>query len=289
MRHRALVVAGGGAMSFGRRHVAIDESKSWVFNRMVDAYAARPPYPEALLDALHAAVRGAQRVLDVGAGLGHVAIPLASRGLTVSAVEPAEAMLERLVARANREGVALSGVHAKAEALPWPSASFDLVVVADALHFIDVELAARELDRVLAPGAALAVVTSSLDATPFMSKVRTIIDEATPRRPRLVKPLMRQLFRLTRVRPESERVFRDAKPVSSAELDAILRSISFIGPAMNAERSLRFRERIMALSEEPVWARRLELYLGRASLRRRPSSSAQGFNLPVPRAAQSAK
>jgi SAM-dependent methyltransferase len=256
-------------MSFGRRQVSVADTASWVFNRMVGAYSARPAYPLALIEALELAARGQRRVLDLGAGLGHVALPMAARGLSVTAVEPARLMLDRLSELASREHLSVRTLHAKAEALPVPNAAFDLTVVADALHFLDVELVADEIDRVLAPAGALVVLTVAYDDTPFMRSVRALVDSAAVRRPRNVSAAIQQLFRLTRTRPEAERVFVDATAVDAERLEQILQSISFVGPAMNAERFAAFRKRIRELPYERVWARRLTLHVARASARRR--------------------
>ena len=51
------------------------------------------------------------------------------------------------------------------------------------------------------------------------------------------------------------------RPLMAASKD--LRSISFIGPAMNPERFAAFHEKIRALPERPVWARRFTLHAGR--------------------------
>ena len=57
-------------------------------------------------------------------------------------------------------------------------------------------------------------------------------------------------------------MFRDETPVGPEALEAILRSISFIGPAMNPERFAAFRARIHALPDKPVWARSFTLHAG---------------------------
>lgn len=250
-------------MSLGRRKSRLDDASAWVFNRVVAEYAARPAYPTALIDALEElAVRArAPRVLDLGAGIGHVALPLLERGLEVIAVEPALGMLEALRARAAR-APGLTTLHAQAEALPLPSGSVDLVVIADAVHFLDKELVALEVSRVLAKDGALAMVVSELDDTPFMRGVRTIMEESAPRRPREVKGAITQIGTVSRIKL-GERHFHDQTPVDPATLERILGSISFIGPAMNPERTERFRARIHAVPGPPVWARHFTLHSGR--------------------------
>lgn len=48
----------------------------------------------------------AGKVLDIGAGTGRIAVPLAQRGRTITAVEPSSGMLQQLNAKAIRAGVA---------------------------------------------------------------------------------------------------------------------------------------------------------------------------------------
>ena len=251
-------------VSLGRRKVRLEDPSRWVFNRMADVYDARPPYPVALVDALAALARmpGA-RVADLGAGIGHLALPLAARGYDVTAVEPAADMLERLRAEARTRGLALRAVHGAAEALSAPAASIDLVVVADALHFMDAQLTAEEIARVLRRGGALAVVTAALADTPYMRAVRAIIDEAVPRRPRVVSRQLVQVSATTETRLTETRVYHDETPLDRVTLERILRSISFIGPAMHEGRFGAFRARIHALPGRPVWARTLTLHAGR--------------------------
>jgi ubiquinone/menaquinone biosynthesis C-methylase UbiE len=250
-------------MSLGRRKIRVDDQSDWVFNRVADEYSARPAYPEPLIDALAAlATTSGGRTLDLGAGIGHVALPLAARGLDVTAVEPAEQMLERLRAGARERGVELTAIRAAAEALPLATGSIGLVIVADALHFLDKELAGAEIARVLAPRGALALVTSEFGDTPFMRGVVAIMEEAAPRRPRAVAPAIAQVAATARVRLTSQR-FLDETRVDAVTLERILGSISFIGPAMNAERARSFRALIHALTDTPAWARSFTLHSGR--------------------------
>jgi SAM-dependent methyltransferase len=250
-------------MSVGRRKVRLEESSGWIFNRMSDAYKARPAYPATLVAKVADLARSAGgRIADVGAGIGHFALPLAELGLDVLAIDPARAMLEELERSADERALTLRTLHAAAENLPVESASVSLALIADALHFMDKELVADELRRVLRPRAGLAIVTSEFAPTPFMRAVTSVMEEAAPRRPRAVGDSIVQLGKLLDLCLEPPLVFRDETPVSPETLEAILRSISFIGPAMNPERFAAFRARVHALSDAPIWARSFTLHAG---------------------------
>jgi len=255
-------------MSLGRRKVRLEDASRWVFNKMADVYDARPPYPAALVDALAALAPPGGHVADLGAGTGHLALPLAARGLEVTAVEPAASMLDRLRGGAAARGLAVRAEHATAEATPLPARSIDLVVVADALHFIDAQLVGEEIARVLRRGGALAIVTSTFADTPYMRAVRAVIDDAVPRRPRALTRQLVHVASQAEAPLDDERVFQDDTPVDRETLERILRSISFIGPAMHEGRFAAFRRRVHALPGPAVWSRTFTLRAGRRPRRR---------------------
>jgi SAM-dependent methyltransferase len=249
-------------LSLGRRKVRLEDASRWVFNRMAHVYDARPPYPAALVDAIAGLAPPRGRVADLGAGTGHLALPLAARGLDVTAVEPAGEMLDRLRASAAGRGLRVRAEHATAEATPIAARSIDLVVVADALHFIDAQLVAEEIGRVLRRGGALAVVTATLGETPYMRALRAVIDDAVPRRPRALGPQLVHVSAQAEVPFTDERVFHDETAVDRETLELILRSISFIGPAMHEGRFAAFRRRVHALPGPALWARTFTLRSG---------------------------
>lgn len=250
-------------MGLGRRKIRLENEAAWVFNRMADVYDARPPYPSPLIDALAELSQGTgPRIADVAAGTGHVALPLSARGFDVTAIEPARAMLDRLEAVARERALPLRAVHGVAEALPLADQSVDLVVVADALHFLDAERTACEIRRVLVPQGALAIVTCELADTPFMRALVDIMHESAPRRPRELTHTLAQVSAVAQTPLTHTQHFHDETKVDPDTLERILRSISFIGPAMNAARFADFCARVHALPEAPVWARRFTLRSG---------------------------
>jgi SAM-dependent methyltransferase len=124
------------------------------FARSVEAYErARPEYPpEAiawLADELD--LRAGRTVIDLAAGSGKLTRPLAALGCEVIAIEPVAEMRAAIGPTAR----ALDGT---AEAMPLPEDSADAVTVGQAFHWFDGPKALAEIERVLRPGGALALV-----------------------------------------------------------------------------------------------------------------------------------
>ncbi|AEB12932.1 class I SAM-dependent methyltransferase [Marinithermus hydrothermalis] len=93
-----------------------------------------------------------RRVLDAGCGAGFNTVWLARAGAEAYGVDFSEAQLAYALRLAFTQGARAEFVLARLEALPYPDASFDLVVSTFALHYVpDLEAAFREARRVLKP------------------------------------------------------------------------------------------------------------------------------------------
>jgi SAM-dependent methyltransferase len=117
----------------------------------------RPSYPAEAIDWL--LPPGAQRVLDLGAGTGKLTRQLRERGLEVVAVEPSDGMREQLT-RSVRDVPVLAG---SAEKIPLEDGSVDVVLVAQAWHWVDPGRAVPEVARVLAGGGELGLLWNDRD------------------------------------------------------------------------------------------------------------------------------
>jgi SAM-dependent methyltransferase len=242
-----------------RRDVSIHDGDRWIFNRLAADYRARPGYPAALVERLVALAGGAaRRAADLGAGTGLLALPLARAGLHVAAAEPARAMLDLLVAEA--PGLPIAPIHAAAEATGLPAGGFDLVVLADALQWVEVGRGAREAARLLAPGGVLAVVDPRPAPTPFMAALGERLAEANFKARPGPLPLERFFREAGAGTPALER-FEDAVAFDDARLDAVLRSLSFVGPAIgpDALAALLADARALAVTHGATWTRTISL------------------------------
>jgi SAM-dependent methyltransferase len=111
-------------------------------------------------------------VLELGAGTGKLTAPLCALGHDVIASEPHEDMLDEL----RRAAPAARAVLARAEDIPLPSSSVDVVIAGQAYHWFDHDRALPEIARVLRPGGVVALVWNVGDTrVPWVKKVFAMV------------------------------------------------------------------------------------------------------------------
>jgi ubiquinone/menaquinone biosynthesis C-methylase UbiE len=101
-------------------------------------------------------VRSGQKVLDVATGSGNTAISAARRFCETTGIDYVPDLIEQAKQRAAAEGLDVAFEVGDAENLPYPDASFDVVVSTVGVMFTpDQEKAAQELLRVCNPGGKI--------------------------------------------------------------------------------------------------------------------------------------
>ena len=145
------------------------------FGAVADSYeAARPGYPDDAAAWLIGGVSGfsgePRSVLELGAGTGRLTQRLTSQRLVTT--DPSHEMLTRLRDRMPHARALV----ARAEQIPMPSRTFDVIVAAQAFHWFDHPTALPEIARVLRPDGHLALVWNIPDeSTPCVRKLQRIV------------------------------------------------------------------------------------------------------------------
>ena len=125
------------------------------FSRRAAEYAQyRPLYPASLFDYLAQCCRQRQAAWDCACGSGQATLALAERFETVIATDASQ---QQVAAATPHHNVTYRV--APAERSDIESASLDLVAVAQALHWFDLDAFYREVQRVLKPSGVLAAWT----------------------------------------------------------------------------------------------------------------------------------
>lgn len=169
--------------------------------------AVNPPrfeyFRSVLVDRLHLDPQQL-RLLDVGCGGGLLSEPFAALGCQVSGVDRSLPTLEAARTHAAQSRLAIDYREASAEALPFDSASFDVVSCCDVLeHVDDLDKVVQEIARVLKPGGVFLFDTIN----------RTL-------RSKLIAIKLAQDWPLTRLMPRDVHVWE--KFIRPDELTALL-------------------------------------------------------------------
>ncbi|MDX1444258.1 MAG: class I SAM-dependent methyltransferase [Gammaproteobacteria bacterium] len=123
------------------------------FSAQSSQYAsARPSYPPELFDWLAGQVANHQHAWDAATGNGQAAHELVRHFSRVTATDASPQQLEK--AKAHQR---IQFLCARSENSPLDSQSVDMITVAQAVHWFDMDAFNAEVERVLKPGGVVAV------------------------------------------------------------------------------------------------------------------------------------
>ena len=122
-----------------------------------DYSAWRPNYPDRFFDLLKAFGVGlpGQRILDLGTGVGFLALRFAQAGALSTGVDIAHEQIQEARRRADSLGVAAEFSVATAEETGLPTGAFDVVTASQSWLYFDSARVIAEVKRLLAPEGLL--------------------------------------------------------------------------------------------------------------------------------------
>ncbi len=124
------------------------------FSTQAGQYAKfRPAYPQDMIDFIVAQVTNKDSALDVATGNGQVAVQLAAYFKQVEATDISKKQLENAVKAVN-----ITYSEQPAEKTNFNKAQFDLITVAQAIHWFDFDAFYTEVRRILKPQGVFAVM-----------------------------------------------------------------------------------------------------------------------------------
>lgn len=131
---------------------------------IVEAYLTHRPFPPEITARIvaDAPVTTASRVLDLAGGPGDFAVQLAAKAGAVALMELSRGFLDAAQRRAVAAGQTLELLHESCNRLVFRDDSFDVITVAQALHWLDDVMVCRGVGRVLRPGGSFFVVHGAM-------------------------------------------------------------------------------------------------------------------------------
>lgn len=151
----------------------------WDYTTLADAYLKRPDYADAAIDAM-LSIAGADKnykLCDVGAGVAHLTLMLAARGLDVIAVEPNDAMRANGIKRTQKLGN-VRWYEGTGEATGQAVQAFDMVTFGSSFNVCDRQQALHETARILKPRGWFACMWNHRQLEdPIQAQIEAIIKE----------------------------------------------------------------------------------------------------------------
>lgn len=146
------------------------------FTGKAEAYAiGRPGYPKAAIEYICSLVSKDAVIADIGAGTGKFTVTLAERGYSVYAVEPNADMRRQLaITLAPYSNVKIMDGTAEATALP--DNTVDILTVAHALHWFNLDAFRAECNRIVKPGGVVIAIYNHVPGREMTDFCKQTID-----------------------------------------------------------------------------------------------------------------
>ena len=151
------------------------------FDLIAEQYdAVRPYYPDALIhDVIQASsLKQDDPILEIGSGSGHATLPFAQLGYPVTCIEPGASLL-RIAQHKLKAYPQVRYVNTTFEQWPVQANSYQLIISAQAFHWIDPSIGYAKSASSLKDGGYIALFWSMIahDNTPLLQKINNLYKE----------------------------------------------------------------------------------------------------------------
>jgi len=154
---------------------------SWDYTELATHYDKRADYSSDAITNLLKVIgcTPSKLVADIGAGTGKLTKELLKHGLTVSSVEPNDAM--RTIGIQHTQGKSVTWSVGIGEATGLPTANFYAVFFGSSFNVVDQRLALSEISRILVPNGWFACMWNHRDLDdPIQQHIESIIKSSIP-------------------------------------------------------------------------------------------------------------
>lgn len=156
----------------------------WNYSELAKPYLQRPAYStdalESLFKSMFLSTSSIIRVCDIGAGIGHLTIPLLDRGFRVDAVEPNNEMRDLGKKRTQNYDTVLWS-EATGEFTQKSDVYYDVVTFGSSFNVTDRRLALNEAARILKPEGWFVCMWNHRDLNDSLQQdIEKIIKDAIP-------------------------------------------------------------------------------------------------------------
>jgi ubiquinone/menaquinone biosynthesis C-methylase UbiE len=144
-----------------------------LFSKQATTYSRfRPTYPDALYEAILSHCANRELAWDCATGNGQAATGLSPYFKRVVATDLSQSQIENAISKSNIEYRVLRAE----EKVPLPDESVDLVTVAQAIHWFDLDTFYSEVKRVLKPKGIFATWAYSFHS-PLSKEIDEVLQE----------------------------------------------------------------------------------------------------------------